>query len=222
MLSYFFPIEQRERQEALDKLIQHSSPRRDFFVLTLLSGIMACAGLVTDNGVYIIASMLIAPVLYPLLSLAMGLVAMDGKLVSRSLFSVFVSFVLVIVAAFLFGTASQPSDIGLEIVRRILLTPYEWIVAIVAGIAASLATSKPHLNEAFPGVAIAVSIVPPLSVIGLGLAWSRVDLVSGAGSVLLTNTLAIVVSSIVIFSSQGFLRQSKATNKALEKDELPV
>jgi uncharacterized membrane protein len=71
-------------------------------------------------------------------------------------------------------------------------------------------------------VAIAVSIVPPHSVIGLGLAWSRVDLVSGAGSVLLTNTLAIVVSSIVIFSSQGFLRQSKATNKALEKDEVPV
>lgn len=219
MLNYFFSIEQRDRQDALDKLIQHSSPHRDFFIMTLLSAVMACAGLITSNGVYIIASMLIAPVLYPLLSLAMGIVAMDTKLISRSVYSICVGFLLVIAAAFLFGTISQPNELGIEILRRIMLTPYEWVVAIVAGIAASLATSKPHLNEAFPGVAIAVSIVPPLSVIGLGLAWSRVDLVSGAGSVLLTNALAIIGASIIIFASQGFFRQQKATNKAIEKDE---
>lgn len=219
MMNFFFGVEQRLRQDALDKLIQHSSPRRDFFVLTLLAVIIASAGLVTDNVAFIIASMLVAPVLYPLLSLAMGIVAVDLRLVLRSLLSLVASFLLVIVAAYVFGLLAPMTNAGTEIIRRVVLTPYDWIVAVVAGIAASMASSKPTLNEAFPGVAIAVSIVPPLAVIGLGMAWTRPDFVNGASSVLFTNALCIVAASILVFLSQGFFMQSKATNKALAKDE---
>lgn len=219
MFKSLFHTEQQERQDALDKLIQHSSPRRDFFILTLLSVIMACAGLATDNVVYILASMLIAPVLYPLLSLSMGIVAMDAQLIGRSAIGIVASFSLVITAAAAFGfMAGAPDALGLEIARRLAITPYEWVVAIVAGFAASLSVSKTQLNEALPGVAVAVSIVPPLSVIGLGLAWVNADMVGGGATVLLTNAFAIVAASIIIFAVQGFFKQRKATNKALERE----
>lgn len=220
MLEFLFPIEQRDRQEALDKLVRHSSPRRDFFLLTLLSVIMACVGLLTNNVVTIIASMLVAPVLYPLLSFGVGIVAREPKLAFRSLFVILASFVVAIIASALFGLlVAQPAQIGDEILQRLAITPFEWTVAIVAGIAASISTSKPYLNEALPGVAIAASIVPPLSIVGLGLAWERQDLMAGAGSVLLINTLCIIAAGIVIFTAQGFWRQQRATNKALERDK---
>lgn len=219
-MRFFFHTEHDERQEALNKLISHSSPRRIFFVMTLLAVVMASAGLAADNTVFIIASMLIAPVLYPLLSASMGVVAMDLRLFARSSLSALAAFILAVLVAALFGVLTgTPEAISWELMQRTVLTHNEWIVAVVAGIAASIATTKPQLNEAFPGAAIAISIVPPLSAIGLSLAWSRPDIAAGAALLLATNTLMIVGSSIIVFVLMGFFGQSRATEKALQKDE---
>lgn len=98
-LSLFHNLTEKDKSDAIENLIENSTPSKDFFLMITLSILMATFGLLIYSSAIIIGSMLIAPMLYPILSLALGITISDPKLISRSFYTVIKSLAYGIAAA---------------------------------------------------------------------------------------------------------------------------
>ena len=204
----FDNITEQDKVISIKELIDDSTPRPSFFFLVVLSVLMAACGLLINNTAVIIASMLIAPILSPILSLALGIVINDGKLISRSFFTLLKSSgyaigLSAIATWLLWNFTSSPNfmmELNTEILQRIQPSIVYLLIAIIAGTATAFARVKPDLSETLPGTAIAVALVPPLATIGIGIATLRLDVASGALAMFILNAVGIVLSAMVIFS----------------------
>ena len=59
-------------------------------------------------------------------------------------------------------------------------------------------------SAVLPGVAISTAIMPPICIIGIGVAFGRLDVAWGAFLLFSANIIAIIFASIVIFNLYGF------------------
>jgi uncharacterized hydrophobic protein (TIGR00271 family) len=213
----FSDVSSEEKNEAIGVLIEHSAPRRDFFLMVILSVAMAVFGIYLDSIVVLIGSMLIAPVLYPVLTIALGIVISDVSLIKRSANtlwrSVFYGLVISGVIG-LFLPLDTPTIPGIE--GDSIIVVYA-LVAIASGIAASFAMAKPHLNESFPGVAVSVSLVPPLAFVGVGIAEWDWFLVQTYTVIFLVNVIGIIFASMVVFSLLNMSTKRDVAEHEIEK-----
>ena len=76
-------------------------------------------------------------------------------------------------------------------------------VALTAGAAGAYVAVRRTGTDALPGVAIAVSLVPPLATVGICLELGRLDDAGGALFLFVTNFAAIVVAASVVFTLAG-------------------
>lgn len=224
-INIFDNINNKEKADAVDQLIIHSTPRQDFFLLVLLSVLMATTGLLQNNVAIIIGSMLIAPVLYPILGIAMGIVMANAQLIFRSLGTLAKSLVIGVLAAavvtlLMYTPGSQNLfHITPEIVLRIQPSLSDVAIAIFAGLAASFALVKPQLSETLPGVAISVALVPPLAVFGIGIAARDFVVASNAFILLIINILGIIFACVLIFSIMNFYVQRREAKEVIKKED---
>ncbi len=230
----FDNITEKDKTIALKDLIDDSTPRPSFFFLVVLSVLMAACGLIIGNTAVIIASMLIAPILSPILSLALGIVISDGNLISRSFFTLLKSSgyaigLSAVVTWFLWNFTSSANfayELNTEILSRIEPSIVYLLIAIIAGTATAFARIKPDLSETLPGTAIAVALVPPLATIGIGLATLRPDVISGALAMFVVNAIGIILAAMVMFSLMNLYTKKTviaksvvAADKELEKQK---
>jgi len=228
----FDDITEKDKEYAIKDLIDDSTPRPSFFFLIVLSVLMATCGLLINNVAIVIASMLIAPILSPILSLSLGIIIADGHLISRSFFTLLKSSgyaigLSAIVTWLLWNFTSSTNfitDLNSEVLARIQPSIVYLIIAIIAGTATAYARVKPDLSETLPGTTIAVALVPPLATIGIGIATLRLDVVSGALAMFVLNAIGIVLAAMVMFSLMNIYSKKtvieqtvKETDEELEK-----
>ena len=192
--------------------------------MMVLSILTASFGLLTNSSAVIIGSMLIAPLLYPVLSLSLGVIMSDFSLISRSFWTLAKSLALGVTASFLASLAlsTQFTGITSEIAARAEPSLISMIVAIIAGFAASFALVKPQLNETLPGIAISVSLIPPIAVIGIGIAEFDWNLISGSFLLFAVNTIGIVFASMTTFSLMNFYSQKHEASREIKKEERKI
>jgi uncharacterized membrane protein len=77
-------------------------------------------------------------------------------------------------------------------------------VAIASGVAGAYAISRKKVAAALPGVAIAAALVPPLGVVGIGLAQGNLPIAGGAGVLIITNLIAIALAGAITLLLLGF------------------
>jgi len=196
-----------------------------YFLLIITSGILATVGLLSNSAVTIIGSMLVAPFLGPSRAVCIGGLYLDRKTAIRGFFKQTVGLLIVgtglafVITGLLVN--SFP-DIGVthEILLRAIPTDRDLVftlmVAVAAGAGASLAfTADPHVVEhpwgqlidVMVGVEIAISLIPPASVIGIGLALNDLQVSRNALALLAVNILAIdFLGSMMIFVLRGLRR----------------
>jgi len=74
------------------------------------------------------------------------------------------------------------------------------VTAVATGLVGAYAWSRKDLSTVLPGVAIAISLVPPLAVVGICLEGTQYADASGAFLLFLTNVLAMVVAGTAVFA----------------------
>lgn len=213
-----------DKNKAIKRLIEESTPRDDFFLLAVLSVLMASLGLLLNSVAVIIGSMLIAPLLSPILGVSLGIVMADGRLILRSFwtlakavgFSVPASAVTTLLFA---SQAGLGPGLNPEILARTQPSILAIAVAVVAGLAASFAIIKPHLNASLPGVAISVALIPPLAVTGIGLARFNWTIVTDSFLLFLANAVGIVFASMVVFSLMNLYVKRPVAEKEIDKED---
>jgi uncharacterized hydrophobic protein (TIGR00271 family) len=223
-ITIFSSLTNKDKVVAVDRLIKGSTPSQDFFFMTVLSVLTATFGLLLNNAAVIIGSMLIAPILYPVLSLSLGIIMSDFKVISRSFWTITKSVSLGVTATFLATLlfSTQFSETTTEIASRAHPSLTYVIIAIIAGFAASFALVKPQLNETLPGVAISVALIPPLAVTGIGIARFNWNLISGSFLLFLVNTVGVVFASMITFSLMNFYAQRYKADITIKKEETKI
>ncbi|MGV2831699.1 TIGR00341 family protein [Myxosarcina sp. GI1(2024)] len=181
-----------------------SVPSLSFHFLLGMSGIIATFGLLGDSVAIIIGAMIIAPLIGPIVGIAYSITIANRRLLRRSVLTLFTGVSLTIAISWLTALIVNLKTVGPEILARSNPTLIDLGIALAAGAAGAFANSRRRIADALPGVAIAVALVPPLSVIGIGLALGEKSLTLGSLVLFLTNLTGIVFSGVIIFLCQSY------------------
>ena len=207
---WFRAITAERRREVYAQLSEAASPGFDFFVLVVLSCAIATFGLITNSAAVIIGAMLVAPLMSPILGLALASASGQRALAGHSILALVQGALLAVGLSALLGWLARvlPFDVLLEVPPEALArthpNPFDLGVALAGGAAATYCLAQPRLSAALPGVAIATALMPPLCVVGLGLSLARPDLWVGALLLFGANAAAISFAGIVVFLALGF------------------
>ena len=223
ILARFQAIKDDHKALVVRKLMQSSTPDFDFLYLTGLSVIMATLGLLADSPAIVIGSMLIAPVLYPILGIALGIVMSNASVLGRSTVSLIralgVGLGLAALAALLFGESGNLTG---EILLRTDPNLISISVAIAAGLAVSYALAQPEWSETLPGIAISVALIPPLAVVGIGIAWLDGEMIVGSLLLLAVNIAGIVFAAMVSFSLMNLHEKHDIAESTIKREDTRI
>jgi len=174
-----------------------------FWTMLVLSGIIATAGVLADSTATVIGAMIIAPLSTPIMGIALGIVKRERIRAGR-----FVMFGAVVVVLIGVLAAFVVPDIDLQtnsqITSRTSPTLVDLIAAIATGLAGAVGLSRRDVAAVLPGVAIAISLVPPLSVVGICLGEGSVSLALGALLLFLSNLVSMVLAGTMLFAALGY------------------
>ncbi len=185
-----------------DKLFFEGAKRRvnleRFAVLLFLSTVIATYGVLGDSTATIIGAMIIAPLMIPIMGTAAGLVMGDMGRAGRSFLRVVGGVAGVIFTAWFIGTFLNTTVVSFTtnsaITGRISPSLTDLMIALASGTAGAFAMSRSDVADSLPGVAISISLVPPLCVVGIGLSEGEWSVATGAMLLFLTNFLSILLA----------------------------
>lgn len=185
-----------------------------YLALMVLSSVVATLGLFLSSTAVIIGAMVLAPLMAPIVAIAMGLLRSERTLTQTSLRTIGIGVVLGLATSAFLALLVPVREITPEIAARLQPTLLDLGVAIACGIAGAYAYARAAVMRSLPGVAIAVALVPPLCVAGIGLGWANLQMMYGAGLLLLTNLVGIAGAAALTFLVLGYA-PVKRTRKGL-------
>jgi uncharacterized hydrophobic protein (TIGR00271 family) len=181
------------------ELRSRSSTR--FWALLILASVIATAGVVADSTATVIGAMIVAPLMTPILGVAVGLVLANHRPLVRSVLLVILGALAVIAIAYVIGVVVHPPDdyaTNTQVAARISPRFIDLVAALATGLVGAFALLRSDISDTLPGVAIAISLVPPLAVVGLLLQVQRYGDAMQALLLFGTNVAAIIVTGTVV------------------------
>ncbi len=209
-------VKKADQYRTVEELMEAGQPGGKFHLLLVLSSLVVSAGLLVGNAAIVIGGMLITPILTPVLLISLGFSIGDIKFVKQT--SVFVAKALLTIVAgaalmgLLFGVNKNLTLFGLDNTLRGALLYF--IVALASGFAATYAWVRRDIGEILPGVAVAVSLVPPLALLGMQLISLQFSAARSSFFMFLLNLVGVLVGGLLVFSLFKFY---KARQKVEEK-----
>ncbi len=214
-----FKISQGDRNKFCTNIIETSAPRADFYFLVILSTLIVAMGLLGDNVVLVIGGMLVTPLLSPILAIALGIVINEPKVITRSIRIFLFAFLFAFVVAFVVGLFSTNNLDSIILIQKMKPDLFYFLVAAVAGLAASYTWAKSDLKDTLPGIAITVTLIPPLTAIGLAVADTNWAVFGDTIKLLLLNIFGIVVASLIVLSLMDFQKCKKKVITEVKEEE---
>lgn len=204
------PLNASRQQTVVGDLDQAATITRDFVLFVVLSCVIATFGLVLNSGAVIIGAMLIAPLMPPILAFGLAVVLGDIRRAGLALATLLLGGGLAVGLSTALGLLVAGSDwnfraqLPTEILSRTQPTLFDLAVALAGGAAAAYALAEPKLSATLAGVAIATALMPPLCVVGLGVALLEASVWQGALLLFCANFVAITFAAALIFTLRGF------------------
>jgi uncharacterized hydrophobic protein (TIGR00271 family) len=191
-------------------------------LMVVVAAVLATSGLLLDSPTVVIGAMCIAPFLGPSRAVCIGALFGNRRILLGGLAKQLVGLIVVgggIAAVMTLLLRVAIDDVGMthEIFVRAMPTPRHVVLSILiavgAGAAAALSLSAdPRIVEtpwgqvidAVIGVEIAISLMPPAAVAGIGLALNRPDVSRSALLLLLVNVIGLdLVGSALMLALRG-------------------
>jgi uncharacterized hydrophobic protein (TIGR00271 family) len=207
-----------------------------YLAMVVVATVMATGGLLLNSSAVIIGSMCIAPFIAPSRAVCIGALFRNWEVFFGGLVKQFVGLLVIgvsVSAIITFFLRRYISGIGVtpEILLRSMPTIRDVVlgalIAISAGAAASLAlVAEPHIVEtpwgqvidAIIGVEIAISLVPPAAVIGIGWALGTPEHSRHAFYLLLLNVTGLdLIGSIGILAIRNIRRRHLELEKSIRE-----
>jgi uncharacterized hydrophobic protein (TIGR00271 family) len=173
-----------------------------FWILLTLAAVIAATGVVSDSTATVIGAMIVAPLMIPIQGTMLAAVLGDRANLARSIGLVISAAAAATAIGFAIA-ALVPNDVtaatNSQVAARVNPTLLDLLAAFATGAVGSIALVRRDISDTLPGVAIAISLVPPLTVVGITLEAGEPGQAWGALLLFLTNVTAILaVGSIVM------------------------
>ena len=223
----FDELEQRyaEEKQGTDRISREEVAARaedlapslpTFVAMTAASVMIATAGVLLDSAAVVVGSMVIAPLIGPAMATSVGTVLQERELFERGVKLQAIGFLISIAVAAVFAYLLRtvhlvnfgPEElvaIG-EVSERLAPDFLSLVVALAAGFAGAYSLSS-GVSSTLVGVAIAIALVPPTAVIGVGIAWGLPAVVAGSTVLVLVNFLSINMAALAVLWYQGYRPQ---------------
>ena len=188
-----------------------------FWVQLALASVIAAGGVIGNSTPAVIGAMIIAPLATPIYGLALAAVIGDRRALRSSLVLLVSGITVNILIGVLIGLVTvnrMPIDVNPQIIGRTAPTILDLAVAVATGVAGSFALARRDVADILAGVAIAISLVPVLAVVGITLGAGDVSLALGAFLLFLANAAAILVAGAIVFKAAGYAREAGTATSA--------
>jgi uncharacterized hydrophobic protein (TIGR00271 family) len=174
-----------------------------FAVMTILSAGIAVLGLLLSSPAIVIGAMLISPLMGPIVGAGFAIATFDAAEIRRALWALAAGVVLAIFFCAAIVLLSPIQTVTSEIASRTRPNLFDLLVALLAGLAGTYAVIRGR-HGAIVGVAIATALMPPLAVMGFGLATANWAVLSGSSLLFFTNLMTIAAAAAVLARVYGF------------------
>ncbi|MDY6938147.1 MAG: DUF389 domain-containing protein, partial [Cyanobacteriota bacterium] len=212
------PEEQLEKLR--QNLLEDSQTDLDYLFLTVASCLIATSGLLLGSPAVIIGAMIIAPLMRPLRGLALGALEGDLSLFRCSALCAAIGASMAIGLSWMLGrlVGIPETEFSGEILARTQPNLVDLGIAMTAGAVGGFAKIRPKLSDTLAGTAIAVALMPPLCVVGLGLSVVTprgFEASQGAFILYLTNLLGITLACMLVFVWGGYYIENSKITRAI-------
>ena len=203
-IPFFSHASQEQYTSLFSNLRDESRTSASYMILLTLSAVIATFGLFINSSSVIIGAMLLAPLMQPIVSLSMGVLRQDITLETNAVKTIALGVITVIITSAFISWFIPIERLTTEMSGRLSPTILDLFVAIASGAAAAYAKSNDKVLGSLAGVAIAVALVPPITVAGIGLGWGSWHMFSSAFLLFITNLSGIVFAAAFTFVIMGF------------------
>ncbi len=198
--------------ELRSKAHDMSRDMRSFLAMVLLSAVIATAGLLQGSPAVVVGSMVIAPIVGPVLTAAVGGTTGDTRMFADSVWYQLAGIATAIVGAFAFSLVLQtggfmPRSLDITSLDLIAVRIAPGMLTLTVGLAAGgaaaygLATKGP---TSLIGVMIAAALIPAAGTVGIAGAWSHPRIAVGSLLLVLVTLILINVGATTVLWRVGY------------------
>jgi uncharacterized hydrophobic protein (TIGR00271 family) len=208
-----------EHADVIEKRRDDCAMSEHYLFMTAMSAGIAVIGLLQSSTAVVIGAMLLSPLMGPIMGLGFAIAISDYQWLKQSTLSLFWGSFMAVLLCALIVFLSPITTITPEIAARTQPNLFDLLVALFSGLAGAYAMIRGRAN-AIVGVAIATALMPPLAVVGFGLATLNWTVFSGALLLFVTNLVTIALTAWGLAKLYGFRgrlsqRQSQFQNGAI-------
>jgi uncharacterized hydrophobic protein (TIGR00271 family) len=201
-------LPENERREVLEDLFVFGKENQQAFfyrmaILLFLSTVIATCGLLSNSVAVVIGAMLIAPLMRPVMSAAGAIVmGWPDRLVESLVLVAAMAIAAIVISVGIAYLAPDMVAIPDQVMYRTQPTYFDLAIALAAGAGGAYTMTRKE-SSAIPGVAMAVSLLPPLASCGILLVFAENELALRAFILFVTNFFAMTLASTVVFLLSG-------------------
>ncbi len=202
-----------KKNEIAQQIVDDSFPTRLYWIQLFLSCVIVALWLFMNSIPVIIWAMLISPLLDPIKSLAFAITNGHKRMYFRSIKILLLSIVVAIISSVFVSFIVPFSHITSEIMARVSPTMIDLFVAFFSWAVAFLSLWFKKLQETVAGVAIAVALLPPLSIVWMWIFFLDFSITQGSFLLFLTNLVAILTVWVMVLYMFWFFPTNKIWQK---------
>lgn len=196
-------VDSVDQTHVIERVVSESGWSGRYLFMTMMSAGIAVLGLLLSSPAVVIGAMLISPLMSPILGLGFSLALFDFSETRRSLTALVAGAIVAVAFTALIVLASPLKAPTAEILARTRPNLFDLLVALFAALAGTFAIIRGR-GETIVGVAIATALMPPLAVVGYGLATWNMPVLGGSFALFVTNLMTIALSATVLARFYGF------------------
>jgi uncharacterized hydrophobic protein (TIGR00341 family) len=183
-----------------------------YYAMTLLSALVATAGLLLDSPAIVVGSMVIAPLVGSALTASVGTVLTERSMIVEGFKTQLLGLSLAVLGAALFSfglksAAFLPPPLDIATTEQIAGRISPGLLSVVVGVCAGgagafgLATG---VSVTLVGVMIAAALIPAAAAVGIGVAWGIESIALGAALLVMMNAIAIHLAATAVLWYLGY------------------
>ncbi len=194
--------------EVKKKVLSEQKINLTFLLLMVGASIVATLGLLTDSSVIVMGAMIMAPLYWPMIGVALGISVSDKLILKKALriltFSVFLGLLVSAATAYF----APIKEITREMQLRSNPTLLDLLIALATSVVGMVALFDSGISSLVAGVAMSLSLMPPLSVAGIAISQGRRVIFWGSFQLFVANAVSVVVIGVIFF----YLKKVRSKN----------
>ncbi|OAN98375.1 TIGR00341 family protein [Sphingomonadales bacterium EhC05] len=192
-----------DQQAVIEKIKTDCSFTPRYAFLTCMSAGIAILGLLLSSPAVVIGAMLLSPLMYPIMGVGFALAIGDSHWLKDAGKALLLGTIIAISFSAFVVLMSPLQTVTPEIASRTRPNLFDLAVALFSGLAGAYAMIRGGMGT-IVGVAIATALMPPLAVVGFGLATNNWAVFGGSLLLYFTNFMTIALTATVMAWLYGF------------------